>query len=455
MRNLVKIILIFSVFFSNKAFSQQNPLFGFTPFFLNVSNPSVSKTVNPLNITLAGRKYWTGINGSPEAMIGSFTLSPESHKSAFGGFFWQEKAPFIKKSTLGLNYAYSLKDAGEENNLRLGLGLDFSSISTNTSEVLPNDYNDPFYTSLFGNYKSTVDLRTGLSFVNSKVDIGIALQNILNSKNNMGEALSGSMEFKNRFSVNGYLKYYISNTEDFKIAPLIYWQAQKSMPFRIDINLLAEKTGKLWGGLMLRPGSSFSVSAGVWALQDVKVGYLYEKAFLKSMSSKGNSHEILITYTPNLKSKKNEETKPEIKEKTEPKMPKVVRVRDTLVVIKEVRIKEKEEPKKEIEEREPHKTEPDFTKPNDTKKTAPKPTEKIETDKRFYAVAGAFSMETNANNYVAKLNKLGYEAFVVKDNVKNQFNVAIGKFSTREEARSYIAEHGNSEFIFWVKEILP
>lgn len=455
MRKIIIIPILIIILFSKEALSQQSPLFGFTPYILNISNPSVSKTVNPLNVTLVGRKYWTGINGSPEAILGSFTLSPETHKSAFGGFFWQEKAPLFKKNTFGFNYAYSLKEAGEENNLRFGLGLDFSTISTNSSEVLPNDYNDPYYSSLFGNYKSSADLRTGLSFVNSKFETGLAFQNILNSKNNLGESMNGSMEFKNRFSVNGYLKYYISNTEDFKIAPLIFWQAQKAMPFRIDINLLAEKTGKLWGGLMFRPGSSFSFMAGVWALQDVKVGYLYEKAFLKSMSGKGNSHEIMITYTPDFKSKKTEEVKPEKPEKPEPKAPKVVRVRDTLVIIKEVRIKEKDEPKKDIAEKETPKTVPEYTKPKETKKETPKYTDKDDSEKKFYAVAGAFSMENNANNYVSKLNNLGYKAFVVKDKVKNQYNVAIGKFTTREEARSYIAEHGNPEFIFWVKEILP
>lgn len=451
----MKKIIIFVIailIFEGKLFSQQSPLFGFTPYFLNISNPSTSKTINPINVTLAGRKYWTGISGSPEAALGSFTLSPESNKSALGGYFWQEKAPLFKKSTFGFNYAYSIKETGEENNLRFGLGLDFSSISSNTSDILPSDYLDPFYNSLFGNYKSSVDLRTGISFINSKVDFGLGFQNLINSKNNVGESLSGSMDFKNRFSVNGYFKYIITQSDKFKITPLVYWQAQKAVPFRIDLNVLAENTGKLWGGLMLRPKSSFALMAGIWALQDVKIGYLYEKTFLKSMSSKGNSHEIMITYTPDFKSKKTEDVKSEKQEKVEIKTPKVIRVRDTLVIIKEVRIKEKEDSEKKITKKEEPKTETEIIKPKETIKEAEKSPKE---NQNFYVVAGAFSMENNANNFASKLKDKGYNAFVIKDKTKNQFNVAIGKYSTREEARSFITSDGNTEFIFWVKEILP
>ena len=57
--------------------------------------------------------------------------------------------------------------------------------------------------------------------------------------------------------------------------------------------------------------------------------------------------------------------------------------------------------------------------------------------------------------FATKLQSKGYKSFLVKDNAKNQFNVAVGKFSSREEARSFITANGNPEFIFWVKEILP
>ena len=63
--------------------AQQTPLFGFTSQLLNVSNPSMTRSSSPVNLTMAGRKYWTGIQGSPEAFIGSFSMSPSQYKSAF------------------------------------------------------------------------------------------------------------------------------------------------------------------------------------------------------------------------------------------------------------------------------------------------------------------------------------------------------------------------------------
>lgn len=92
---IVSFIILSGLALVTKA--QQAPLFGFSSQLLNVSNPSMSRSVSPLNVTLAGRKYWTGIQGSPEAFIGSFSISPELYKSAFGVSFWAEKAPFIGK----------------------------------------------------------------------------------------------------------------------------------------------------------------------------------------------------------------------------------------------------------------------------------------------------------------------------------------------------------------------
>ena len=92
--------------------------------------------------------------------------------------------------------------------------------------------------------------------------------------------------------------------------------------------------------------------------------------------------------------------------------------------------------------------------PKETKKEVDR-TPKEESNKKFHVVAGAFSLETNANNFASKLQSKGYKTFVVRDNIKNHFNVSIGKFASREEAHEYIATNSNTEFTFWVKEILP
>ncbi len=411
--------------------AQQTPLFGFNSQLLNVSNPSMTRTASPLNVTLAGRKYWTGIQGSPEAFIGSFSISPTTQKSAFGGFLWAENAPMISKQVYGLNYAYALKNMDENNNLRFGAGLDFISVSSNTASIIANDYNDPYYTALFNNNKSSVDFRTGATWNNDVLEIGVAVQQLIQSKNLIGETVKEELEFNNARLINGHIKYTIQTDEDMFITPLVFWQVQNSLPARVDINLLAEKTGKLWGGAWYRPKAAAGFMAGVWAVQDVKIGYMYEKTFLRKMSSAGNSHELVISYTPKIGSK--DKINPE---KYEKPAPQIVRIKDTIVIVKETRIIEK--PKAAV--------------------VAPKEEKKVAAavpgaPGKFNVVSGLFSVEANGKKFAAKLQAEGYKATLLKNPSSNQFYVSVGNFNTLEEAHKFMTAKPNPKFTFWVKEM--
>ncbi len=443
MSPIKKYIALVMTGFAMNVSAQQTPSFGFNSQFLSISNPSLTKSINPLELKLAARKYWNGVQNSPEAFLASFSLSPIQFKSAFGGYYWSEKAPLLSKQIVGFNYAYSVKNMSEGNNLRFGAGLDFISLSSNTSGVLTADYDDPYYTQLLNNSKSAVDFRVGTTWNNDVLEIGLSAQQIIKSKNTLGESVDGSLNFNNPMITSGHVKYTIQPDEDFMITPLVYWQLQKTIPARVDLNLLVEKTGKLWGGLWLRPQSSMGVMAGIWVLPDVKLGYQYEKSFFKKLSKLGNSHELLVSYTPSLANRddKEKDKVAEVKENEEKAEPKILRIRDTIVIVKETRVIEtpsKATPTIQVEE----------------KKESPNSTSSA-LQSKFYVVTGLFSVEANANNYSKKLAAEGYKTSLVKNPDTGQFYVSVGNFSSLEDARKYIVNHPNSKFTFWVKEIKP
>lgn len=429
---LIRISIIMLIgFFALQTKAQQAPLFGLTSQLLNVSNPALMRSNTPLNVTLAGRKYWTGIQNSPEAYVASFAISPTDYKSAVGGFFWRENAPLISKQTMSLAYAYGIKNMDENFNLRLGLGLDFINISANTTSVLVDDYNDPYYTALFNNNRSSVDFRAGAVLTLSGLEIGGAVQQAVKSKNKIGESTSGNLNFSNGMIINGHVKYAVKSGDDFLITPLIFWQSQKNTPLRIDMNLLLEKTGKVWAGAYIRPKATYGVMGGLWVLPDVKVGYMYEKTFFNAISKAGNSHEIMISYSPSFKSSSKKETpKPEVV------IPEVQHVVDTLVIVKEVRITEPAAP--EVKKEETPAPERPAPKASGTK---------------YYVVTGLFSVKSNATTLSNKLKALGYKPMLVKNGDKDQFYVAVGKFDSSNDAHEFIKKNGRPDYTFWVKEM--
>jgi len=410
--------------------AQQSPLFGFTSQILSVTNPSLTKSASPVNITLAGRKYWTGIPDGPEAFLGSFSLSSSTIKSAVGGYIWRENAPLISKQMMGLNYAYAVKNMDEGNNFRMGLGLDFISVNSNNSSVLVDDYNDPFYNALYNNNQNSVDFRVGFALNLQAFELGAALQQVMKSKNTIGSTPNGSLSFDNAFVANGHVKYNIKAGEHILITPLVFMQYQENVPMRVDINVLAERTGIVWGGAWIRPNAAAGVMAGLWILPEVKLGYMYEKTFFKGISSKGNSHELMISYSPSLK-KKEVEPKPEIKTVEQPT---VIHRVDTIVIVKETRITEEvtKAPEKEV-------------------KVTPEPSN---SEMKFYVITGLFSLKENADKVAKKLQADGYKSKLVLSKPKNQYYVTVGgKFNTKDEAHAYIKKNPNPNYTFWVKEM--
>lgn len=444
MKKRVFIIITFLASITIHVSAQQAPLFGLTSQLLPVSNPSLSKGKQDLNITLAGRKYWSGIPNGPEAYIATFGISPQAHKSALGGYIWRENAPMISKQVFGLNYAYGINNLDERVNLRMGLGMDFISINSTNSSVLVDDYNDPYYTGLFSNNRSSFDLRAGAALTLSDLEIGLAMHQVVSSVNKIGETTNGSLNFNNASSVSGHLKYAIKSGEGSLITPLVYWQTQKGAPLRFDINILAEKTGKVWGGVWLRPRAAGGIMAGLWILPEVKVGYMYEKTFFKSLTNAGRSHEIMVSYTPNFASKKTPE--PEKEPLPEVKMPEVIRVVDTLVIVKEIRITEAATPK--AEEAAPKAKETPAPKNEEVVEETPEPRKGT-----FYVITGLFSVKENADKLCKKLQTDGYRTQLVMKKPQNQFYVSVGKFTTEEDAQAFIKDNPNPNYTFWVKEI--
>jgi len=448
MKKISQILLIST--FCSLSFSvtaQQSPTFGFTPYLLSVSNPAMTKSITPVNISLAGRKYWVGVPNSPEAFIGTFSLSQAEYKSAVGGYFWRENAPMISKQTIGVNYAYAVKNMDAGNNLRLGMGMDFISVSMNNSSILTYDYNDPFYTALVNNNKSSVDLRLGAVLNLSNFEVGLAMQQVLKSKNAIGEIVNQDLSFENSFVTNGHLKYNIKYGENTVFSPMVFWQTQKSVPTRVDINLLAEKTGKVWGGVWIRPKAAAGVMAGLWIAPEVKLGYLYERAFFKGITRVGNSHELMISYSPNFTGKKSSLPETEKAELVVAPAPQVIRVIDTLVIVKEIRITETAPERDPVVT--PKREEPVREKPAVREK---EPVEVVTTG-NFYVITGLFGVIENATNLGKKLRADGYIPMLVKNKPKEQWYVAVGKFNSEEEAKQFIATHPNPNYTFWVKEI--
>jgi nucleoid DNA-binding protein len=111
--------------------------------------------------------------------------------------------------------------------------------------------------------------------------------------------------------------------------------------------------------------------------------------------------------------------------------------------------------KENIKRKEPAKTEP-TTKVTDNKpKVAPVAASKVEaksvtTGKRFYIIAGTFSLESNADKMFKKLKEQGFQPDKIRNDTKNVFYISFSSFADKASATEEMKKIRSSGSEAWI-----
>jgi len=146
----------------------ENPYY-ITPASMNVQYQAV--------FSMAARKQWFNVPGSPTTYYGSATMYSQKYKTQEGIRIIRDEVGFTQATTLSLSYSYHLR-MNDTWFLNMGIAGSYQHLGYDLSKINLEETDDPsLYESLVSRENLNADL--GFEFYNADFKMGFAGRNLL------------------------------------------------------------------------------------------------------------------------------------------------------------------------------------------------------------------------------------------------------------------------------------
>ncbi|NJK86085.1 MAG: type IX secretion system membrane protein PorP/SprF [Bacteroidales bacterium] len=295
------LIIFFSIYFINIHSQQDHQVSQF--MYDNMSfNPASVGSRGGICATGILREQWTGIDGSPRDIILNahmpFKLFKKDH--GVGLSFFNETIGNYEDIDLRLAYAYRANVG--DGKLGIGVGVNFQNRGINPDWLTINEImggaGEQSDIGIPGTDEKiwATDVNFGIFYYTEELYFGISSTHINES----------SFKYVNESSDEGTIKikrhYYLTSgytmqlaNPSFELVPSVLFQSDGAA-HKIDLNAQLVYNKKFWGGVSIRPGSSFIGMIGFEILNGAKVGFAYDFPTSAITNYYKTSYEILLNY---------------------------------------------------------------------------------------------------------------------------------------------------------------
>jgi type IX secretion system PorP/SprF family membrane protein len=292
--------IIFFVLFciSINIFAQSDPMFSQNMFNLLNGNPGYAGSRGQMNVVVANRNQWAGLEGAPVTTVAGADAALDIFgKSAGVGLeVMNDNIGLFSNLFIKASFARQLVlPTGQ-----LGIGLSVGVISQSfdgTGVVIPeseyHEENDPLIPAeeVSG---FTPDFGLGAFFQGDKLYAGMGIQHLFAPEPNFQEDFYVYIH-RSVFLTGGYT---ISPDERrYDLKPSFYARIGGGS-WQIDWNLNVDFRDKYWAGITYRYQDAVVLLGGLKLANGIWVGYSYDisTSALSKAGSKG-SHEIVVGYS--------------------------------------------------------------------------------------------------------------------------------------------------------------
>ncbi len=296
MINYGKKLLLLLVLSQTMVVAQQRP--HYTMYMANnfVLNPALAGIEPYIDLKLAARSQWTGINDAPKTLYATIN-SPLSinnfrnNRIGIGGKIFVDQTGPIMLSSAEVNAAYHLP-LNEMYRLSFGVGAGMNYHRIDISKIQLRDPADPIYgVTDFARMDPVVS--AGLWFYSTDLYVGIAAQNLLENNYSLSSSVPGEAQMglrRHYFATAGYRFRF----GEFYLTPSTMLKFVHPAPVSYDINLKGQFSDVFWTGITWRHQDGVAAMAGFFISSSLNVAYSYD--FINSDLRRHSlgSHEIIL-----------------------------------------------------------------------------------------------------------------------------------------------------------------
>ncbi|WP_257669616.1 PorP/SprF family type IX secretion system membrane protein [Parapedobacter tibetensis] len=296
MVNHRKLFLLFMACSHMMALAQQHP--HYTMYMANnyILNPALAGIEPYIDLKLAARSQWTGINNAPKTLYATIN-SPlnitdfKNNRIGIGGKVFVDQTGPILLSSAEFNFAYHLP-LNRDYRLSFGVGAGMSYHRIDINNVQLKDPADPIYGMADFNRMDPA-ISAGLWFYSNDLYVGVAAQNLLENDYSLSTSVSGGADMglrRHYFATTGY-RFSIG---DFYVTPSTMLKFVSPAPFAYDLNLKGQFSDMLWAGFTWRHRDGVAAMAGFFISSTLNVAYSYDFVNSDLRRHSQGSHEIIL-----------------------------------------------------------------------------------------------------------------------------------------------------------------
>lgn len=414
------LILIFVIFFSLAAKSQEIPVYN--QFFLNpyIINPAYAGYENQTVIYFSHRQQWAGIEGAPATSFVSFH-TPLKNRLSFGTNIINDERGLINTSSADFTLAYTLPTYKEQY-IRFGLSggvgmnsLDLDEVDNPNDPAILNVSDNNFYTSA----------QFGVNYFINGLNIGMAFPGLLDN-NIFNKQDFSRPEFRPLEKLIVMANYRLQLTGDkLSLEPHILYRQFGNASSQLELLSVLHIRDIVWIGGSYKSDYGFSALAGLNYKEKFNFGYAYEIASSQVNGFSGGTHEFVFGIK--IGKKKKPEYKRLVKQE---KMPEKVIIEEK--PIKAIEQEEdttemKKEPEQELEKEQ-------VITDNERYETISKDDHPLALPSGHHVIVGAFSEQENALTHIQQLKEKGVISIYGYSAEKELYYVYVTSTLKLEEA---------------------
>ncbi len=274
--------------------AQQDPMYTMYMWNMMSVNPGYAGSADLMNLTVLGRRQWTGVNGAPST--NSFMVHTPLRNKALGvglSFVNDRIGPSATNGIFG-QFAYRIRLSGRTR-LAFGLSAGFNTMNMDMASVPGVDLNDPIFQRNV-NSGPEPNFGFGLYCWNKKTYVGLSSPKLLNSEllanNESGDVRVYQQEL-HYFLIAGHV---FDLSPDVKFRPSLQVKAVGGAPLSSDISANFLLREKLWTGVAYRTSHDMSAILSYQINDQLRAGYSYDMSLNPLRSQYGGSHELMLSY---------------------------------------------------------------------------------------------------------------------------------------------------------------
>lgn len=286
-----KLVTISFVFLFGLLTAQQLPLVSGYDLHNYLYNPAVAGNKQYVDIRLAHRSQWLGVDGAPSLQILTAQSSIDKQPMGVGGYVFNDMTGIFAATHFGGTYAHHFT-LNEEQNTKFSLGLTLSGaqyrIDGNKVELYHSQDNlvEAARASQF-NFNGAI----GAFLYHEKYTVGLSAVNLIPTK----------VKYFDVGAAPQVAHYYLTASRNLffgrvKVQPSTMVHYIPENPIQVDLRVQTEVLGigYFTAGYRLQDAVVFGL--GVDITPDIKLAYFYDLTLSNMQTGNSGSHEVTLSW---------------------------------------------------------------------------------------------------------------------------------------------------------------